>query len=178
MLAEENKETALKKYREINLKAGTQLIELNRMEKSILLQLMRIYKDPCMSLNKVPDVNFAGEIGADVGGPTKEYFSSAIECLTKVDPKTGLQLFFGECGHMVPLCSMDAVSGGCFQMAGKLVAHSILHGGTGLTGLAPAMVKYITCGSVDEALNLVTLNDVADVDLKSAIEKASCVEFN
>ena len=42
---------------------------------------MRICKDPKMELTKTLDVNFAGEEGADMGGPTKEYFHIALSSL-------------------------------------------------------------------------------------------------
>ena len=56
-------------------------------------------------------------------------------------------------------------------MAGKLVAHSILHGGPGLVGLTPALVRYISTGSVSEVKELVTLENLYDIDLKKMIDK-------
>ena len=141
------------------------------MQISWLQQLMRIYKNPRFNLKKQLDVNFAGEQGADVGGPTKEYFHYALSVLSQVDPAFNIQLFGGMEGHLIPLYGVDAISSGCFEMAGKLVAHSILHGGPGLVGLAPALVRYICTGSVAEAKELVTLEDLYDIDLKEVIEK-------
>ena len=101
----EGKEAALQKFKNITLKGGNSpMIEMNRMQNSTLLQLMRIYKNPSICLNNIPYISFDGEMAADVGGPTKE------DVLTKVDVKTGIQLFIGDHGHMVPLCSMDAIS--------------------------------------------------------------------
>ena len=60
---------------------GTQFISVNRMQISLLMQLMRIYKDPTLVLTKPLNVNFVGEHAADVGGPTKEYFHEAISIL-------------------------------------------------------------------------------------------------
>ena len=162
----EGKEAALQKFKNITLKGGNSpMIEMNRMQNSTLLQLMRIYKDPSICLNNIPYISFDGEMAADVGGPTKE------DVLTKVDVKTGIQLFIGDHGHMVPLCSMDEISSGCFHMVGKLIAHGVLHCGMGFSGLAPAFVKYITSGSVDEAQDLVTVSDVPDIELRVIIEK-------
>ena len=162
----EGKEAALQKFKNITLKGGNSpMIEMNRMQNSTLLQLMRIYKNPSICLNNIPYISFDGEMAADVGGPTKE------DVLTKVDVKTGIQLFIGDHGHMVPLCSMDAISSGCFHMVGKLIAHGVLHCGMGFSGLAPALVKYITSGSVDEAQDLVTVSDVPDIELRVIIEK-------
>lgn len=88
----------------------------------------------------------------------------------KMDPLYRMQLFTGEQGHYVPICNMDALSSGCFEMVGKLLAHSFLHGGTGLVGLAPAVVKYLTCGSVIEAQDLVTITDIPDLDIRSLLQ--------
>ena len=71
------------------------------MQISPLRQLMRIYKDLKMELTKTLDVNFAGEEGADMGGPTKEYFHIALSSLSKVDNAYNLQLFGGSDGHLV-----------------------------------------------------------------------------
>ena len=72
-----------------------------------------------------------------MGGPTKEFFHSAISCLSKVDPAFNVHLLGGLPGHLIPLYGVDAISSGCFKMTGKLLAHSILHGGPGILGLAP-----------------------------------------
>lgn len=136
------------------------------MHRSMLQQLMALYKDPTLDMRKSPDVSFTGKIAADVGGPTKEFFHTAIEALLKMNPFYRMQLFTGELGHCVPICNMDALSSGCCLMVGKLLARSFLHGGTGLIGLAPAVVKYLTSGSVDEVKDVVTTADIPDVDIR------------
>ena len=150
---------------------GVEFIEINRMQLSWLRQLMRIYKNPRFNLRKQLDVSFIGEQGADMGGPTKEYFHYATSVLSEVDPAFNIQLFGKQEGHLLPLYGVDAISSGCFEMAGKLVAHSILHGDPGLVGLAPALVRHISTGCVSEAKELVTLQDLYDIDLKEMIDK-------
>ena len=93
-------------------------------------------------------MNFLGEHGADVGGPTKEYFHEAISVLSKVDTLYNIQLFGGQEGHLLPLYGVDAISSGCFKMAGKLVAHSVLHGWPGMAGLSSVVIKYLVTGSI------------------------------
>ena len=167
----ESPEDVMAEFRSMTIKGGTQLIDFNRMHRSMLQQLMGLYKDPALDMRKSPDVSFTGEIAADVGGPTKEFFHTAIEALLKTDPLYRMQLFTGEQGHCVPICNMDALSSGCFLMVGKLLAHSFLHGGTGLVGLAPAVVKYLASGSVDEAQDVVTTADIPDIDIRNLLEK-------
>ncbi|XP_028412586.1 uncharacterized protein LOC114535481 [Dendronephthya gigantea] len=101
-----------------------------------------------------------------MGGPTKEYFHIAISSLTRMDPAFNIQLFGGKLGHLIPICGVDAVASGCFEMVGKLVAHSVLHDGPGFIGLSPAIVKYLTNGSLEAAKEVVTTSDLLDIDLK------------
>ncbi len=54
---------------------GSEYIDINRMQISMLRQLMKMYKNPKLNLKKMPDITFSGEQGADMGGPTKEFFT-------------------------------------------------------------------------------------------------------
>ena len=85
---------------------GSQFISVNRMQISLLTQLMRIYEDPRLVLTNA----------ADVGGPTKEYFHEAISILSKVDTLNNIQLFGGQEGQLLPLYGVDAISSGCRQV--------------------------------------------------------------
>ena len=89
------------------------------MQISTLRQLMSIFKDPNLDMTKDPDIIFAGEFGADLGGPKREFFNLTIQSLSKVDTAYNLQLFGGEEGHLIPLYGVDAISEGCFEMVGK-----------------------------------------------------------
>ena len=140
------------------------------MQISPLRQLMRIYKDPKMELTKTLDVSFIGEHGADMGGPTKEYFHIALSSLSKVDNAYNMQLFGGSTGHLVPLYNVDAVAAGCFEMAGKLVAHSVYHNCRGLIGLAEAVKCYILTGSVDKCRDVVSVDDLQDIELQTILK--------
>ncbi|KAL9961661.1 hypothetical protein ACROYT_G030652 [Oculina patagonica] len=141
------------------------------MQMSSLRQLMRIYKQPDLNLKKHLDGSFSGECGADMGGPSKEFFHVSLASLKKVDPVYNFQLFTGEEEHLVPVYGADLLSSGCFQMAGKLLAHSILHGGDALVGLAPPIKEYMVSGSVEEAGKLVTTSDLPDVELRTLLEE-------
>ncbi|XP_068681680.1 G2/M phase-specific E3 ubiquitin-protein ligase-like [Montipora foliosa] len=150
---------------------GTAYIDVNRMQLSMLRQIMTIYKNPQLNLKKHVNVNFYGEQGADLGGPSKEFFHSAISSLSKVDPVFNMQLFGGQDGHLIPFYGVDAVSSGCFQVAGKLVAHSLKNDGHGFVGLSPAVVKYLNTGSIEEAAVFVTMDDLTDLELKGLLQE-------
>lgn len=161
--------STLQEYRK-QVERGRQFIEFNRMQISSVRQLLRIYKNPKLNLRQEPDVCFVGELGADMGGPKKEFFSQALQSLCRVDPLYNLQLFGGVEDHLVPLYGVDAISEGLFEIAGKIVAHSVLHGCDGFVGLSPAVVKYIETGSVTKAEQLVTTEDLPDIELRNIIE--------
>ena len=150
---------------------GTEFIEVNRMQLSLLRQIMRIYKSPKFQLTKTLDVNFYNEQCADLGGPTKEFFHDAISSFMHVDPAFNIQLFGGLKGHLIPFYGVDAIASGCFEIAGKVVAHSILHDGPGFVGLARSLVEYLATGSVDEAKGIVSLDDLPDLELKQILKE-------
>ena len=58
------------------------------------------------------------------------------------------------------------MASGCFEIAGKVVAHSILNDGSGFVGLAPCVREYLATGCVDAAKDLMSLDDLPDLDLK------------
>ena len=62
------------------------------------------------------------------------------------------------------------MASGCFEIAGKVVAHSIFHDDAGFVGLAPCVREYLATGCVDAAKELVSLDDLPDLDLKHILE--------
>ena len=81
-----------------------------------------------------------------------------------------MQLLGGSDGHLVPLYGVDAVAGGCFKMAGRLVAHSVFHNCHGLIGLAEAVKRYIITGSVDKCCDVVSVDDLQNIELQTILK--------
>lgn len=79
-------------------------------------------------------------------GSYKGVFLHCNFLTSKVDPAFHVQLFGSLSGHLVPLYCVDAIACGSYEMAKKLIAHSILHGGSRFSGLAPAIVQYLCTG--------------------------------
>ena len=48
--------------------------------------------------------------------------------------------------------------------------YSILHDGPGFVGLAPCLREHLATGCVDTAKELVSLDDLPDLDLKHTLE--------
>lgn len=99
----------LTKYRQLKTTGGKQPVNFNRFQMSAIRQLMRLMKDPTLDMRKEPDVMFEGELGADLGGPRKEFFSPALQSLVEVDQAYKIQLFGGLEDHRVPLYNVDAI---------------------------------------------------------------------
>ena len=84
----------------------------------------------------------------DAGGPTLEFLWLALSQMRQGDGGK-VSLFEGSSGHLLPIHCFSYLDSGLFYVFGKVVAHSILPGGTGSPGLSPAMGRFIASGDVD-----------------------------
>ena len=105
-------------------------------------------------------------VGQPKNSSTMQYQVSCMLIL----PSTS-NCFGGLKGHLIPFYGVDAIASGCFEIAGKVVAHSILHDGPGFVGLARSLVEYLATGSVDEAKGIVSLDDLPDLELKQILKE-------
>lgn len=78
-------------------------------------------------------------------------------------------LFEGENEHRVPSAAAMLRESHLFEMAGRMIGHSFLHGGLGLTGLSLPVVTLLTGGSMDTAASALTLLDCPDLDYRETI---------
>ena len=144
-----------------------------KREEDLFQQVTLTYKRATIvDLKRKPNVRFeAGgtkEMGADAGGPTREFMHLAMNSL--VEPKDGGSLLFtGEVDHLIPVHNWDLLDDGAFITAGKVVAHSILHGGQGFVGMSPAVLTYIETLDLDKTLINTTIEDIPDVDVRETI---------
>ena len=106
-------------------------ITFNR-SKNPFRELCRIYKNSANKLVRPPVVYFVSESGkedlleeeaADIGGPLREFFTIALESLSK---ETAPQLFEGDDDHKLPVHSQQLVLCGYFKMMGEIVAICII----------------------------------------------------
>jgi hypothetical protein len=91
----------------------------------------------------------------------------------------------GEKDHLLPVHDQTLRLTGAFKALGRIIGHSVLHGGPGLYGLSPAAKHYITSSkeNIEDELHI-TLLDVPDVDLRTLItevpysrHKKKCASF-
>ncbi|XP_053356378.1 uncharacterized protein LOC128527807 isoform X2 [Clarias gariepinus] len=77
--------------------------------------------------------------------------------------------FEGEKNHRVPSACAVLRDSNLFQMAGRMIGHSFLHGGPCLSGLSLPVIILLTGGDADSAASALTLQDCPDIDHRETI---------
>lgn len=85
-------------------------------------------------------------------------------------------LFEGQPDHLIPSTAQVFAQNELFFMAGRMVGHSFLHGGPRLTGLSQ-VILHVLLGGTDQTATI-TLDDVADMDIKEAIRPVCIKKCN
>ena len=76
--------------------------------------------------------------------------------------------FEREADHLLPVHNQMLQQMGAFVCIGKIIGHSILHGGPGLFGISSA-AKHFWANNVEENPPLLVLDDIADINLRKLI---------
>ena len=138
-------------------------------DKSVLHQIVRIYKNPQIEFGAPLNVQFissgAYEQGIDAGGPTRDFFNLLMNEIAH-SSFNGIKLFEGEMGHMLPVPNYDLVSGHFFEMVGKMILHAVINKCKGVKGMSPTTIKYILSGNRESVLEDVTVKDIPDPCLR------------
>ena len=106
----------------------------------------------------------------DAGGPTTEYFFYLMDELTRGN-LSGLRLFEGQPGHLVPRFDYDIISGNIMKLVGRMILHSVFNHCRGLSGLSPAAVSYILSGTRDAVLDKLDIEDIPDPCLRESLRE-------
>lgn len=147
-------------------------------EKSVIVQLLKKYKNPNFNLRSPLNVQFVSsgtiEPGVDAGGPKREFFHMLMNELFR-GGFNGIQIFEGEKGHLVPVNNYDLLSTHFYEIVGKMILHSLLNQCRGLEGISPAVVNYIVSGNRDSVLEHLSLRDIPDPCLRHNLEEVSVI---
>ena len=146
-------------------------LHINR-EKDILPQIIRKYKNSQFDITKPLNVEFVGvgEKGVDARGITREYFYFLMERL-KQRSSGGITFLEGELDHFVPIHDYDLLSSGMFIIMGKMILHAVLNNCSGISGISPAVVKYIVTGKRDSSVEDISLEDIPDPCLQQQLSQ-------
>ena len=169
-------EKALKAFQKANIEENKkrQTFFISRLEGSEELKkdIIGLYKDPKINLRALPKVRFEGEDGVATG-PVREFFV----CSMKI-PQEGIHgegrplvYFEGEDDHLLPIHNQLMQQMGAYSCIGKMIGHSILHGGPGLFGLSPVAKHYWTHDDLERNPPPLVLEDIPDLNLRESIQE-------
>ena len=81
--------------------------------------------------------------------------------------------FEGEREHKVPVQSPQMRQTGAYKAVGKIVGHSVIHGGPGLYGLYPAVKHYLSTKDLTLFPPPLQLEDLPYYGLRECIDEVS-----
>lgn len=172
-------ETALKLFQIQNVQDGPkERISVCRVDgvTELRREIMSVYKNPKVNLKLAPRIRFEEEEGVG-SGPVREFF---VECIRVVDEgipsSSGKPAIFleGESDHRVPVHDHSLRLTGAFKVVGKIIGHSILHDGPGVTGLSPAVKHFLSNEMNSETQPpQLSLQDIPDMELRQLISEVS-----
>lgn len=137
--------------------------------------MFRLLKCGSLNLQAIPNVVFSDEAGMDAEGLTRELCHMVMANMA--DGKGGIVLFEGQMDHLVPVHSEEYTASNYFKYAGKLIAHSVLHAGFGLTGLSRAITEYLVTEDVNSCLPHLSEEDIPDLDIRESLKQV-CAKLN
>ena len=122
------------------------------------------------------NVTFVSEAAFDGGVVSREFFFIVFEALLSRQ-MCGRCAFYGAREHLPPTVDHTLTKRRAFRFVGVLVVQSARRGCHGLPGLSEAVRHFLAAGArisaVGRSLALVTLDDVADLELRAVLVKVS-----
>lgn len=82
-------------------------------------------------------------------------------------------IFEGQREHLIPNLCSALLECDLFAMAGRMVGHSAIHGGPALSGLSPAVVHALMCGTKDVTMTKLSLEDCPEFEVRDTISLVS-----
>ena len=61
---------------------------------------------------------------------------------------------------------------------GMTISHSMLHDSFSLPGISQAVVAHMLTGSMDEAVPLVTAEDIPDLEIRETVSKVKVIKLS
>ncbi|XP_051759279.1 G2/M phase-specific E3 ubiquitin-protein ligase-like isoform X3 [Ctenopharyngodon idella] len=153
----------LREFQHMHLSASEHVSVLVSRNK-----LLQSAKDALSNCNfpwtKIPFVTFVGEQALDCGGPRREFFR-----ILMMEVQRSLGIFEGQSGHLFFTYDQMALEEHKYELAGKLIAWSVAHGGPGLKALDPCLYQLMCtqeCRLVDFDWQL-----IPDADIQEKLKK-------
>ncbi|ROI15246.1 G2/M phase-specific E3 ubiquitin-protein ligase [Anabarilius grahami] len=134
----------IRTFQRENLNLDERVIVVARRRK-ILHSACTALKTSYFAWHKSPQIEFVGESADDYGGPSREFFRLLMQ-----DVQSSFGVFEGKTGQMFFNYDQVAVEMKRYFTAGKLIAWSLMHGGSGFKALDSTLFKLM-CGQADSA---------------------------
>jgi hypothetical protein len=165
----------LQKFREENKVPddAPQRIFINRFEDDLENDLLGMYKNPAFRLQAEPRVRFEAEPGVGIG-PVREFFCLSLQLLESGLSNIGqgrVIIFEGSTDHKLPVVNNLMKQAGLYLTVGKMLAHSILHGGPPYYGLSPAVIHYWKVDDMERDPLPLSLDDIPDYELRTVLQE-------
>lgn len=166
-------EEALDAFQEANIQKNKpkERLYVSRLHGSEELKrdIIGLYKDPRKNLRAPLQVRFEGEEGVGTG-PIREYFVCAMKILQEGIHGDGRPIE-GESDHLLPIHNQLLQQMGVYTCIGKMIGHSILHGGPGFYGISQVAKHYWTHDDVQKNPPPMVIQDIPDLNLRETIEE-------
>ena len=131
-------------------------------------EIIGVYKRPDLDLRANIRVRLDEEEAVG-SGPVREFLVNAIKVVDEGIPIShGKPLIFfeGQEDHRLPLHDQSLRLMGSFKTVGRIIGHSVLHGGPGLAGLSPAVKHFLSTREDCQEPPPIVLEDIADIALR------------
>ncbi|XP_033756612.1 uncharacterized protein LOC117339234 isoform X2 [Pecten maximus] len=115
--------------------------EIVIMRSDLLKSALRVMRRESFNFCEPFKVTYSGEDGDDLGGPRREFLRGLMAEICG-------KIFQGQEGQKFFRHDLEKLSQGFYELAGKLVAFSLLHGGPGIPVLHPAVANVVLDGEV------------------------------
>ncbi|XP_056585576.1 G2/M phase-specific E3 ubiquitin-protein ligase-like isoform X3 [Triplophysa dalaica] len=156
-------ESLLREFQQNHLSASEHVSVL--VNRNRLLQSAKNAVSNCnFSWTKLPFVKFVGEEALDCGGPKREFLR-----LLMMEVQSSLGIFEGKPGHLFFTYDQMALEQHKYELAGKLIAWSLAHGGPGFKALDPCLYQLMCiqeCPLTDFNWHL-----IPDADIQNKMQK-------
>ncbi|TRY60184.1 hypothetical protein DNTS_003794 [Danionella cerebrum] len=127
----------LRNFQQVHL-SSTEHISIVISRKKLLQMVKNALSNCNFPWTKIPLVTFVGEEAIDCGGPQREFFR-----ILMVNAQSLLGIFEGQPGHLFFTYDQMALEERIYELAGKMIAWSVIHGGPGLKALDPSLYQLM-----------------------------------
>ena len=155
----------------LNSKLGEERFRLRVQPSFALEDAFSYLKGNDFDPTHVLVTTFKGQPAIDTGGVLRQFYT---DCFQQMIVGCDLPAIFEGCDNRkLPVHNTGIVLSGLMELAGKLMAHSIIQAGICVNHLAPYVYHYLSSGDLAASMEYVTIQDSPNHLVKHYISKVS-----